>query len=131
MSKRTEPTANDDAEAPVIKSHRKRGEANTGKDAGKNGFYASTYTDAELKGLGDQAKIRAEQDMLRTKALRLAKLTPLKKVTTQELQALARLLATVARIDALERTLLLARHKPGDLDDGLFETLAAMDPYDL
>jgi hypothetical protein len=127
MAKRTETASKDFPEAASPKSGRQRGEANTFK----NGFYASTYTAAELKGLEDQAKIRAEQDMLRTKALRLAKLTPLKKVSTQELQALARLLACVARIDALERTLLLARRKPGDLDDGLFDALAKMDPYDL
>jgi hypothetical protein len=131
MSKRSEASTKDAPGATPSKPGRKRGAQPGNLNAFKHGFYASTYTAEEIKGLVDPAKIRAEQDMLRTKALRLAKLTPLKKVTTQELQTLARLLATVARIDALERTLLLARRKPGDPDDGLFEALAKMDPYDL
>lgn len=92
------------------------------------GMYAHTYTADESSAIAHAAGLKAEQDLLRIKFRRLAELTPLQELSTPELNAIARMLAIVARIESIERTL-LAAHGKGDAT--LLDSLAEMDPYDL
>ena len=71
-----------------------------------------------------------EKNLLRVKILRLAKLTPLKKIETKELDALIKLTRVVAVLDALERTGISARKVDGTTGS-LLDALDEMDPDDL
>jgi hypothetical protein len=97
----------------------------------KHGFYASTFTRDEIRRL-DAASAGSEQEktLLRVKILRLAKLTPLKKIEAKELEALIKLTRVVAVLDALERTGINARKVDGT-PGSLLDALDAMDPDDL
>jgi hypothetical protein len=94
------------------------------------GFYAPTFTPEELRHLDEQPDARPEFMLLRTKILRLAKLTPLTKIDEQELDALIKLVRVVAALDAMERTSVMARKAEG-AQDPVLEALAGMDAEDL
>jgi hypothetical protein len=101
------------------------------KDPMKHGLYTSTFTPDEIRRL-DAASPGSEQEkkLLRVKILRLAKLTPLKKIETKELEALIKLTRVVAVLDALERTGINARKVDGSTGS-LLDALDQMDPDDL
>ena len=103
---------------------------NRTRNASRRGFYARTYTADEIRRLDARPQIQAEQELLRTKVLRLASLIRLKTINDKELNALLKLLKIVATIDALERTHVMAL-KGGVQADPLLESLAALDPDDL
>jgi hypothetical protein len=106
----------------------------------KYGFYASTFTAEELRyldiepipGNGAQgpAASRPELALLRTKILRLAKLTPLKSIDEDQLDALIKLVRVVAALDAMERTSVMRTKAEGGVDPAL-AALAANDLEDL
>ena len=94
------------------------------------GFYAPTFTPEELRYLDENPDPLAEFRLLRTKILRLARLTPLKKISAQELDALVKLLRVVAALDAMERTGVMRSKAEGAVDPAL-AALAEMDPDEL
>jgi hypothetical protein len=97
----------------------------------KHGFYTSTFTPDEIRRLdAGGAGSGQEKNLLRVKILRLAKLTPLKKIETKELEALIKLTRVVAVLDALERTGISARKVDGT-SGSLLDALDEMDPDDL
>jgi hypothetical protein len=100
------------------------------RSADRQGFYARSFTADEIRRLEARPQIQAEQELLRTKVLRLASLIRLKTINDKELNALLKLLKIVATIDALERTHVMAL-KGGVQADPLLESLAALDPDDL
>lgn len=101
------------------------------RDPLRHGFYAATFSSEEIHRLdaGD-GDIRDEMKLLRTKVLRLAKLTPLRKISDRELDTLIKLIRVVAAIDVLERTRLMRLKMDADADPA-FEALAALDSSDL
>ncbi len=115
------------AKRPNHLKHRRRPAA----DKLRHGFYSSTFTADEMRRLdaGDRG-IRDEMNLLRTKVLRLARLTPLKKIGDKELDTLIKLIRVVAAIDLLERTQLM-RLKIDPSSDPSFAALDALDPDDL
>src|SRR5512143_3589487 len=96
----------------------------------RHGFYASTFTAEEIRYLEDDPEARPEVKLLRTKILRLAKLTPLKKIDDEQLDTLIKLVRVVAALDAMERTNVMGRKAEGAVDPVL-AALAEMDPDDL
>lgn len=96
----------------------------------RHGFYAPTFTRQEMEDLDSQPDERPEFKLLRTKILRLAKLTPLKTINDKELDALIKMVRVVAALDAMERTGVMARKVDGTADPAL-AALAEMDPDDL
>jgi hypothetical protein len=92
----------------------------------KYGFYASTFTAEELRYLDSAPDSRPEFALLRTKILRLAKLTPLNTLDEEELDALIKLVRVVAALDAMERTGVMARKADAPVDPAL-AALAEMD----
>jgi len=92
----------------------------------KHGLYAPTFTPEELEYLDAQPEARPEFALLRTKILRLAKLTPLKTLVEDELDALIKLVRVVAALDAMERTGVMARKADAPMDPAL-AALAEMD----
>jgi hypothetical protein len=92
----------------------------------KYGLYAPTFTPEELDYLDAQPEARPEFALLRTKILRLAKLTPLKTLDEDELDALIKLVRVVAALDAMERTGVMARKADAPVDPAL-AALAEMD----
>ena len=92
----------------------------------KHGLYAPTFTPEELEYLDAQPEARPEFALLRTKILRLAKLTPLKTLDEDELDALIKLVRVVAALDAMERTGVMARKADAPVDPAL-AALAEMD----
>jgi len=94
------------------------------------GLYATTFTTEELRHLDAEPDARPEFKLLRTKILRLAKLTPLTKINDKELDALIKLVRVVAALDAMERTSVMARKVEGAADPVL-AALSEMDPDDL
>jgi len=116
---------------PAVRSPRTRRNKATAKDRFKHGFYTPLFTPEEIRHLdAGTAGIRDETNLLRTKVLRLAKLTPLKKIDTKELETLIKLIRVVAVLDALERTGIM-RSKVDATASPLLEALADMDPDDL
>jgi hypothetical protein len=104
---------------------------NSGKDNLKHGFYTSTFTPDEIRRLDrGPAGSREEMNLLRVKILRLARLTPLKKIEAKELEALIKLTRVVAVLDALERTGISARKVDASANP-LLDALAEMDPDDI
>ena len=97
---------------------------------GRHGLYATTFTAEELETLDGEPDARPEFKLLRTKILRLAKLTPLKTINDKELDALIKLMRVVAALDVMERTSLMARKAEG-APDPVLAALAEMDPDDL
>lgn len=85
----------------------------------KHGFYASTFTAQELRYLEQEPDPLAELKLLRTKILRLARLTPLKTASAKELEALIKLVRVVAALDALERTGVMRSKVEAALDPAL------------
>lgn len=85
----------------------------------KHGLYAPTFTPEELEFLDAQPEARPEFALLRTKILRLAKLTPLKTLDEDELDALIKLVRVVAALDAMERTGVMARKADSPVDPAL------------
>jgi hypothetical protein len=116
--------------APSVQSARKR-PRKTVKDNLRHGFYTSTFSPGEIRLL-DAGTVGSgqEKNLLRVKILRLAKLTPLKKIEAKELEALIKLTRVVAVLDALERTGISARKVDGSTGS-LLDALDAMDPDDL
>jgi len=101
------------------------------QDNMKHGFYTSTFTPDEIRRLdAGPAGSREEMNLLRVKILRLARLTPLKKIETKELEALIKLTRVVAVLDALERTGISARKVDASANP-LLDALAEMDPDDI
>jgi hypothetical protein len=97
----------------------------------KHGFYTSTFTPDEIRRLdAGPAGFREEMNLLRVKILRLAKLTPLRKIEAKELEALIKLTRVVAILDALERTGISARKVDASANP-LLDALAEMDPDDI
>lgn len=92
----------------------------------KYGLYSPTFTPEELAYLDSQPEERPEFALLRTKILRLAKLTPLKTLDEDELDALIKLVRVVAALDAMERTGVMARKADAPVDPAL-AALAEMD----
>ena len=115
------------APAPSARKRSRR----SAKDLMKHGFYTSTFTREEIRRLdAGPADSREEMNLLRIKILRLAKLTPLKKIEAKELEALIKLTRVVAVLDALERTGINARKVDGSAGS-LLDALDEMDPDDL
>lgn len=96
----------------------------------RHGFYAPTFTAEEIARLEAEPEARPEFKLLRTKILRLAKLTPLKKLNDKELDALIKLVRVVAALDVMQRTDVMRSKVEGTLDPAL-AALAEMDPDDL
>jgi hypothetical protein len=97
----------------------------------KHGFYTSTFSREEIRMLDAAPPGSAqEKNLLRVKILRLARLTPLKKIETRELEALIKLTRVVAILDALERTDINGRKVDGSTGS-LLDALDEMDPDDL
>ena len=116
---------------PAVRSPRTRSSKAPAKDRFKHGFYTPLFTPEEIRHLdAGTAGIRDETNLLRTKVLRLARLTPLKKIDTKELETLIKLIRVVAVLDALERTGIM-RSKVDATASPLLEALADMDPDDL
>jgi hypothetical protein len=110
---------------------RKRVRRSTVRSSLRQGFYTSTFSADEVRRLGASTQeAQDERNLLRTKILRVAKLTPLKKLNAPELEALIKLIRLIAALDALERTGVMARKVDGTADAGL-QALAEMDPDDL
>ena len=115
---------------PAARGSRKR-EGKSARNSFKHGFYTSLFTPDEVRHLdAGAASIRDEMNLLRTKILRLARLTPLKKIDAKELEALIKLIRVVAMLDALERTGIM-RSKLEASASPLLDVLADMDPDDL
>jgi hypothetical protein len=115
------------AEGPAARPVRER----AAKDALRHGFYTSLFTPEEIRHLdAGSTGIRDEMNLLRTKILRLARLTPLKRIDAKELETLIKLIRVVAVLDALERTGVMARKVDASASP-LLEALADMDPEDL
>ena len=115
---------------PSTQAPRKRPRKSV-KDDLKHGFYTSTFTPEELRRLdAGGSGSREEMNLLRVKILRLAKLTPLKKIEAKELEALIKLTRVVAVLDALERTGISARKVDASTSSPL-DALDEMDPDDL
>jgi hypothetical protein len=115
---------------PSAPASRKRSRK-SGNDNLKHGLYTSTFTREEIRRLdAAPAGSGEEKNLLRVKILRLAKLTPLKKIETKELEALIKLTRVVAILDALERTDINARKVDGSTGS-LLDALDEMDPDDL
>lgn len=119
------------AQDAAPKRRARRTSRGASRDPMRHGFYARTFTAEEMRRLdaGDST-IRDEMNLLRTKVLRLARLTPLKKISDNELEAVIKLIRVVAEIDALERTQLM-RLKIDATADPALEALAGLDPDDL
>jgi hypothetical protein len=96
----------------------------------KYGFYACTFTAEELRYLDADPNSRPEFALLRTKILRLAKLTPLKSIDEDQLDTLIKLVRVVAALDAMERTAVMRTKAEGGVDPEL-AALAALDGEDL
>jgi len=96
----------------------------------RHGLYAPTFTREEVRHLDAEPDSRPEFKLLRTKILRLARLTPLKKINDKELDALIKLVRVVAALDVMERTDVMARKAEGTVDPAL-AALAEMDPDEL
>ena len=92
----------------------------------KYGFYALTFTPEELHLLESDPEARPEIKLLRTKILRLARLTPLRAIDEDELDALVKLVRVVAALDAMERTSVMRLKAEGG-SDPVLDALAAMD----
>jgi hypothetical protein len=113
--------------APVSRKRTRK----SSNDNLKHGFYTSTFTREEIRRLdAAPAGSGQEKNLLRVKILRLAKLTPLKKIETKELEALIKLTRVVAVLDALERTGISARKVDAGANP-LLDALAEMDPDDI
>jgi hypothetical protein len=91
------------------------------------GFYANTFTAAEMRLLELETEADSELNLLRTRILRLAKLTPLRKINDKELEAVIKLVRIVAMMDSMERTGLLARKQDGSADP-LAEVMGSANP---
>jgi hypothetical protein len=118
------------AKTPKAQSRRKTA---TGRETAlhKHGFYARTFTAEERRRLdAEPMGSQHERNLLRTKLLRLAKLTPLKKINDKELEALMKIIRLVAALDALERTGITARKVDAAMSSDL-DALDDLDPYDL
>jgi hypothetical protein len=89
------------------------------------------FTDAEKKLLQSKFNVEDELKLLRVKALRLAKLTPLNSIAEQELMTLDRLYKAMQEMNTIERTKLLALGHGGELGKTILDALDEMDPYDL
>ena len=85
----------------------------------KYGFYASTFTAEEMRYLEADPTTRPEFAMLRTKILRLARLTPLKSIDEDQLDTLIKMVRVVAALDALERTSVMRTKAEGGTDPAL------------
>jgi hypothetical protein len=96
----------------------------------KYGFYASTFTAEEMRYLDIEPSSRPEFALLRTKILRLAKLTPLRSINEDQLDTLIKLVRVVAALDAMERTSVMRTKVEGGVDPAL-DALAADDLQDL
>lgn len=97
----------------------------------RHGFYLECFTDAEKKLLHTKFNVEDELKLLRVKALRLAKLTPLNSIAEEELTALDRLYKAVQEMNTIERTKLLGLGHGGELGKSILEALDEMDPYDI
>jgi hypothetical protein len=115
----------------TARTPQKRAAKAPAKDALRHGFYTSLFTAEEIRHLdAGPAGIRDEMNLLRTKVLRLAKLTPLRRIDLKEMDVLIKLIRVVAMLDALERTGVMARKVDASASP-LLEALAGMDPDDL
>jgi hypothetical protein len=96
----------------------------------KYGFYASTFTADEMRHLDTDPGTRPEFALLRTKILRLARLTPLRNIDEDQLDTLIKLVRVVAALDAMERTAVMRTKAEGGVDPAL-AALAADELEDL
>lgn len=95
------------------------------------GFYDETFSAAEIRRLKAFPNDGPEEmNLLRVKILRLAKLTPLRKVNDKELDTLIKMVRVVAALDTMDRTLVMRSKVDGGVDPAL-QALAEMDPNDL
>jgi hypothetical protein len=96
-----------------------------------HGFYARTFTAEEKRRLdAEPLGSQHERNLLRTKLLRLARLTPLKKINDKELEALMKIIRLVAALDALERTGVMSRKVDAAASSDL-DAIDELDPTDL
>ena len=109
---------------------RRRGGQPGNKNNLRHGFYAALYTIEETKRL-KSSNIEDEQDLARTKAYRLAELTPLRtntQVSELELLTLDRLTGMLISINTIERTRMLERGRGGAIGDTIMQALLEMNP---
>jgi len=114
---------------PEVPGPRKR-ERKPARDSFKHGLYTPLFTPEEIRYLdAAPASARDEMNLLRTKVLRLAKLTPLKSIDAKQLETLIKLVRVVAVLDALERTGIMRSKVAGA--SPLLDALDDLDPDDL
>ncbi len=110
---------------------RKRGAQPGNKNALRHGFYSECFTSEENNLLDEDFNPEEVLKVLRVKALRLAKLTPLESLAAKELMALDRLFKALQEMNTIERTRILAHGHGGEVGKAILEALDEMDPYDL
>ncbi len=98
------------------------------KNAQKHGFYSDLYSLEEKKRLCQVSKIEDEQKLLRTMAFRIAGHLHFESLNPEELNGMFHLMLAVQHINTIERTILLARGKGGELGKTILEALKDMDP---
>ncbi len=109
---------------------RKRGGQQGNKNAQQHGFYGQLYTAEEQSALSKPLSLDDEQNLLRSRVLRLARKITLKTLTKPELAAMNTMSLLIQTIATLERTKLLARGKGGEIGKTILEALSELDPYE-
>ena len=115
--------------SPLEKSAKRTTGAQPGnKNAQKHGFYSDLYTLEEKERLSGSATIEDEQELLRTTAYRLARHLHFDTLNAEELNGMFHLMLAVQHINTIERTILLARGRGGELGKTILEALKEMNP---
>jgi hypothetical protein len=98
------------------------------KNAQKHGFYSQLYSLEEAHRLGESTPLEAEQALLRTLVFRIGRHLHFDALTSAELNGMFHLMLAVQHINTIERTILLARGKGGELGQTVLEALQEMNP---
>jgi hypothetical protein len=98
------------------------------KNAQKHGFYSDIYTVEEAKRFRQVSNIEDEQKLLRTTAFRIAKHLHFDTLNPEELNGMYYLILAIQHINTIERTIMLARGKGGEIGKTILEALKEMNP---
>lgn len=113
--------------APKKKKRRQGGQPHN-KNALKHGYYSSLYSAADFKRQAQPARVEDEQELVRHFILQLAEDLRLQDPTNKDLAIFNALLLAVDRVNTIERTILLARGKGGEIGETILEALRGLDP---
>lgn len=107
-----------------------RGGQKGNKNALRHGFYAELYTAEDLKRNKAGINIEDEQQILRSKAYRLAKKISFNgEIDDKELKAMNTLVLIIQEINTIERTKILAKGHGGDIATSIMDAIMQMNPY--